>query len=400
MAQRSWFDTFFGALYDDGDELELLGGVNFVGFTITADTANGRYTIVNPSASGATPGGAAGAAQYNDGASGFAGAGWSFVDVAGSFVGFASTSASAYVAMGASPATTGALRLSNAGNIYQRGAGALVATNLHVIGYAADNVCVVGDANAVEVDINTSTVVDINIAAALSYRFGATQFDVMNKPIVGLASLRQNGTPAGSGFVRVISNAGIVIGYRSWNGTTRSALTISGDGASFDDIIVGDSNATDGCTSLYAGARIQFVVQISANNEYTFTSTGANWSGNNITNLAKVNAATVVAPVEGAAVTTTATINVSQGNLRPVSSAGGAYSLTIGTTGSPYTGESITLYSLTALANAITVVNGGAGGGNVGFSAGTIPAGFKGSATWYYDGTNWALAIGSIYRVP
>jgi hypothetical protein len=45
---RSWFDAFFGRLLNNGTELELIGGVNFVGFTITADTVNGYYTIVNP----------------------------------------------------------------------------------------------------------------------------------------------------------------------------------------------------------------------------------------------------------------------------------------------------------------------------------------------------------------
>lgn len=41
----SHLDAMFGRIFDNGTELELLGGLNFVGFTIAADTANGRYTI-------------------------------------------------------------------------------------------------------------------------------------------------------------------------------------------------------------------------------------------------------------------------------------------------------------------------------------------------------------------
>ncbi len=118
-----------------------------------------------------------------------------------------------------------------------------------------------------------------------------------------------------------------------------------------------------------------------------------------LTGITSVNGATVCAPVEGAVITTTATINVSQGNQRTVTAAGGAYAITLhASTGSPYTGESITLVCATALANAVTVTNGGAGGTNIGFSGGTLPSGFKGAASFYFDGTNWALSVGSVIR--
>lgn len=67
---RSWYDAFFGQLYNTGAVLELLGGVNFVGFTITADEVNGYYTITNPAAANASAG-AAHALQTSNGSGGF-----------------------------------------------------------------------------------------------------------------------------------------------------------------------------------------------------------------------------------------------------------------------------------------------------------------------------------------
>ncbi len=49
MASGDWLEARLGKLYDDGTELELLGGQNFIGFTIEADLVNGRYNITNPS---------------------------------------------------------------------------------------------------------------------------------------------------------------------------------------------------------------------------------------------------------------------------------------------------------------------------------------------------------------
>jgi hypothetical protein len=42
---RSALDALLGRFFDDGEELELLGGNNFIGFTITPDLANNRYDI-------------------------------------------------------------------------------------------------------------------------------------------------------------------------------------------------------------------------------------------------------------------------------------------------------------------------------------------------------------------
>jgi len=111
-----------------------------------------------------------------------------------------------------------------------------------------------------------------------------------------------------------------------------------------------------------------------------------------------INGATVVAPTEGAEITTTAQVGVDGGSLRKISSAGGSYSITLDYDGSPLNGEGITFYCLAALANAISFID-------VTDEATLIqlPVGFKGAVSfWYTDdpGDEWALSMGSIYRVP
>lgn len=110
-----------------------------------------------------------------------------------------------------------------------------------------------------------------------------------------------------------------------------------------------------------------------------------------LTGVDSINGAKVAAPVQGTAVTTTATINVSGGNNYDVTAAS-AYTLTLGTSGSPITGEIISLRTTNSLANAITITNGGGGGGNIGPSSGTLPASVKGVYDFRYDGTNWVYA--------
>lgn len=48
---RPFFDAVFGRLLDDGVELELRGGINFVGFTIEADEATDTIKITSPTGS-------------------------------------------------------------------------------------------------------------------------------------------------------------------------------------------------------------------------------------------------------------------------------------------------------------------------------------------------------------
>ena len=50
MAARSWLDAELGRQFDNGIELEILGGMNWQGFTITRDDANNRYNFTATSA--------------------------------------------------------------------------------------------------------------------------------------------------------------------------------------------------------------------------------------------------------------------------------------------------------------------------------------------------------------
>lgn len=98
--------------------------------------------------------------------------------------------------------------------------------------------------------------------------------------------------------------------------------------------------------------------------------------------------------MQGTAITTTNSCTVAGGNNYDVTAAGGAYTITLGTTGSPLDGEIISFRTTNALANAITVTNGGTGGGNIGPSSGTMPAGVKGvyDFRWNASGTKWEYA--------
>lgn len=61
---KPWFDALLGRLYNTGVELDLLGGLNFVGFTFTPlNDVNGdpiAWTITATPTGGGSPGGAAG----------------------------------------------------------------------------------------------------------------------------------------------------------------------------------------------------------------------------------------------------------------------------------------------------------------------------------------------------
>jgi hypothetical protein len=351
----SWLDALLGALFDgDGNELEILGGLKFSGFTITpAEVVNARgdtvqvYDInVDTAALGFTSddidneSGVAGAtvsdaldalaaaippadnsialAKLTNATAQFdfimrvtAGAGaWE----RGTRANLVTAIDSQHVAtlfgtpvlrvgaVGGTYPTIGSIRMVNAETIYSVGVGALAGTNLHLASYGADNVARFGSSSAVEVDIISGGNVDINngTAGALNYRFGQTSgLDLMSKPLVAVTTL---------------------------------------------------------------------------------------------------NGARVAAPTQGTAITTTATINVANGVKYDVSSAGGAYAITLGTSGTPVDGETVTLRTTAALANAITVTNGGTGGGNLGPDSGTIPAGMHAEYYYYYDGTATAWKYGSRQR--
>jgi trimeric autotransporter adhesin len=320
----AWLEAMFGVLYDDGDELEILGGLNFIGFTITADAENNRHNIS-----------VSGAATTSDD-----------VSNESAVVGDSVTEALTTLAAGVAASALATRALTAGAGL--TGGGDLSADRTFAV--AAANGTITVNADSIEVGtIGNTNLSDNTIALARLVNAGAAGF-------IGATGAGAWGALTGTQAAALL--AGPI------SGITTLAMTGALSGAT-----------SIGCTSLACAGPI--------------------------TTVTTLNGATVCAPVEGAVVTTTATINVSQGNQRTVSAAGGAYAITLhASTGSPYTGESITLVCSAALGSAVTVTNGGAGGGNIGFSSGTIPSGFKGCVSFYFDGTNWALSVGSIIRFP
>jgi hypothetical protein len=82
-----------------------------------------------------------------------------------------------------------------------------------------------------------------------------------------------------------------------------------------------------------------------------------------------------------------ATVNVSDGSrfILPASTLSTGRTLTLGTSGSPMNGETVTIERYDATANTYAVANGGPAGGTI-F---TFPVSVKRTANFYFDGTNW-----------
>ncbi len=321
---RSWLDAFLGRILDNGTELELLGGVNFVGFAIDADTANGYYTITN--------------------------AGGTIAD---------NSLALAKLVNATGARVIGATGAGPWGELTGTQVGALVAGPLGA---------------------GATPITNITMTGALS---GATSGAFSSFVSAGA-------TPATAGELRVPHVSAAL--FR--NNANDNNRYIWRTGATTDDLWLG--SADTGCdTTIFAGTTLTLAPGGSA--EWNFTASQLDATGGNLVNVGSINGATVAAPTQGTAITTTATINVSSGVKYDVSSAGGAYAITLGTSGTPLDGEMVTLRCTAALANDITVTNGGTGGGNLG-PAGKMAAGTKGEYYYYYDGTATAWKYGGYQR--
>jgi hypothetical protein len=319
---RTALDALLGRLLFDGVEAELLGGLNFEGFTVTE--ADGYYTVVPPGVgAGTIPLAylAEAVAQYD-------------------FV----------------------MRTSSGAGAWERGTRA-----------------------SLVLAIDGQTVATFLGAPRIQLGGASTTRGLLNASIGGFGA-----------------DGGLILAARTNGGTECNLLRWD----STDKFFLGSTSAAQVIASVATGGYFAVrvnnveVASISTTGLGTFVGVNAGGAVTGVTaltaNSATIGGAIVAAPVQGTAVTTTATITVAGGNNYVVSSAGGAYTLTIGTGGTPYIGEVITLICAAALANAITVLNGGAGGTNIGPGAGAdsgkIPAGTKLVCDFRFDGTNWALA--------
>ncbi len=171
------------------------------------------------------------------------------------------------ISVGASPALSGAIRLANNQFLVSRNSAGTA--DINVIGVGSDNVVYIGDGTNPEVDLRALNFADIVLGGNLEYRHSTTRFDMKDNFMAF-----NDVTTTTSGKIRVGNNPGVLVGYTSYAGTSRNVLSLTGDGATFDDIIVGESNATDGNTSLYLGAKTQIVVQLATSNLVTFSALG------------------------------------------------------------------------------------------------------------------------------
>lgn len=127
------------------------------------------------------------------------------------------------------------------------------------------------------------------------YVFTATALAMNANNINGIGFLDFGGTTPASGRIRLANNIGAFVNYRSYAGNARNLIGLSGDGATFDDLTLGDSNATDGNATLYLGTKTQIIMSIAAGTEYLYNAAGANWQGNSLTNAGFVSASGTVA---------------------------------------------------------------------------------------------------------
>ena len=101
-------------------------------------------------------------------------------------------------------------------------------------------------------------------------------------------------------------------------------------------------------------------------------------------------------PTTGTLTDANATKHISDGAqlVLPAATLSATRTLTLGTSGSPAAGDTITVVRLDATANTYVVANGGGGGGTLY----TFPVSTKQATSFKFDGTNWAW-LGTIVRV-
>jgi hypothetical protein len=288
----AWLEALLGQISDNGNPLEGLGGLNFIGFTITPDGANGRYNIA---ASGSGGG----------------------------------------------------------------GGGSTVASGI----------------------TNDSSVSGSTVKDALNTLLSAANTDATN--ISTNAAKITALTVAGAGKLPYVSGTPGTYSASVWttDGTNLSGVGTIGSGAitstgvgTFVGIVAG--GAVSGVTTLAMAGALSGATSIACT---SLACAGA------ITSVTTLNGASVAAPAQGTAVTTTVTLQIGNGSEYDVTAAGGAYAITLGTTGVA-DGDMFILRATNALANAVTITNGGTGGGNLGPS-GVMTSAVKAVYYYYYDGT-------------
>lgn len=422
----SMLDAMFGQIENDGTELELLGRLNFIGFTITTDTANKRHNIEVTAVGGASTSddvtnesGVTGATVTaaldaldaamsalnasdinNDSAS-----------VSGATVADALDALDAAISGGGTPTT----RVLTAG-AGMTGGGDLSADRTFNV--AAANGTITVNADSIQVGTLLAANFDNNTVALARLVNAGAQFRIVGRKTAAagawedctLAELGITTTGLGAVPTTRTLTAGAGLTGTGDLSADRTFAVVAADGTitvNADSIqvgTVGNTNLADNTVALArlvnAAAQYDFVMrktagagawELGSRADLVAALVAQTLSSLTVTALTAttLNGATVAAPTEGTAITTTATIAVGSGVNYKVTAAGGAYTITLGTAGSFLVGTIVTLVCTNALANAITVLNGGPAAGNIGPSSGTMPAGTKGAYDYRWNGTNW-----------
>jgi hypothetical protein len=373
----TWLDAMFGVLSDNGTELELLGGLNFIGFTIVADPENNRHNITATGGGGGGGGGSTVASGITNDSSVI---GATVKDALNTLLSTANTNATNISTNGTKIT---ALTVAGAGKLpyvsgtpgtYSASVWTTDGTNLSGVGTIACGAVTstgVGTFVGIVAGGAVSGVTTLAMTGALT---GATA--------ITAGVLNVGGGTIGTGGDINLDAAADVYGKNTGAGSSR----LLGWGGA--DLSLGD-NTWAGTQTIYldCGATGFHVLRHNGTNHFATSVAGTVFSngGGVLTGVVSINAASVVAPVQGTAVTTTVTLQIGNGSEYDVTAAGGAYAITLGTTGVA-DGDMFILRATNALANAVTITNGGTGGGNLGPS-GVMTSAVKATYYYYYDGT-------------
>ncbi len=187
------------------------------------------------------------------------------------------------LAFGATPATTGALRLTNGTSIawwYPTGG-----VNIPALAVGSDGVVVLGDGTAaVEVDIKSSSNIDLMVGATLEYRFSATTLDCNQNSITDVGFIEVgSGTQPAQGLIRAPHGSGqIIIAAKNQAGSSDPTIITWGIGGN-NWLIWGSTGAG---TNIYntgtGGSHTWWINDVT---EMSLSATALDLADNNLTNV-------------------------------------------------------------------------------------------------------------------
>lgn len=288
MASRGSLDALLGRLLQDGEELELRGGLNFIGITLTPNEANDVYDVEIDPASITAPGSTT-QVVYN------------LAGVLTGASGVTIASGHAITATGGaadSVATQGAVRLgasSGDGGIWFRNddddanIGTFLGTDdVMYVGIGAAGANLYGD-SFVNLQMGASGVASILMNSVVKWSFSSTTLSGQ--------SYAGSGTVPALGTFRSAYNT-TVLGVKDSGGTDREAIRIGSTGT--DELALGNTAALHVWAHIKASTGA-FGVWDGTSQLFKVTPAGTVFasSGGVLTGVTSINGAAPLAPVEG-----------------------------------------------------------------------------------------------------